>query len=344
LTLAAGKVIKGTHEEATDLGWNCPCFVSDYAQGGVYQRGQWQLGPDSRLGLQGSASIDAGRYSITAQAVARGARSGKADLEWLYATAELSSDWTLQVGRKRLPLFLSSEVQDVGYALPWVHLPPQLYGWEVVNYNGASLNWRGTIGPWLATAQVLAGNETDKDSGYWRIYNGKASRTDTRWSNIAGAEIKLSREAFDVRAVVIQSGTANRQVSADETDFSPTARQRIYGLSLNHDDGRWVARAEFLYINRVQDYGRDHAQLLAAGYRWKSWLGLLSYANYQQSTNADAGAAEGHSARSAVLRYEWDRTSAVKLQLDLWRDKAAPGYTSLHGDAQLLSVAYDRVF
>jgi len=49
-------------------------------------------------------------------------------------------------------------------------------------------------------------------------------------------------------------------------DFSAPAHQRIHGLSFNADEGRWVGRAEFLYINRKEDYGYDHAQLYAAGY------------------------------------------------------------------------------
>ena len=344
LSVVAGKVLKGNHDAATDLGYACPCFISDYAQNGVYEHGAWRLSPDSRLGLQGTASAQGGRYSVTAQAVARGSKGGAVDLEWLYGTAELNSDWTLQVGRKRLPLFLSSEVQDVGLALPWTHLPPQLYGWDVVNFNGASLSYRHSVGDWLANAQVLYGNETARDAGYWQIYNGKGTRTDSRWSNIVGAEVKMSYDWFDVRAVLVQSTTSNRQVSAGETNFSAPAHQRIHGLSFNADDGRWVGRAEFLYIDRREDYGYDHAQLYAAGYRFGSMLALLSYSNYRQTTNPDAGPAEGHSTHSAVLRYELGRSSAVKLQYDIWRDKTAPGYSTMHGDVHLVTIGFDKVF
>jgi hypothetical protein len=276
--------------------------------------------------------------------VSRGSDKGRVELEWFYATAELNTEWTLQVGRKRLPLFASSEVQDVGYALPWVHLPPQLYGWEIVNYNGVNLSWRRPLGQWLATVNLLAGNETSNNSDFWRIYNGKDSRTDARWHNIAGAEAKFTRDWFDVRLVFITSLTQNRVVSDGETDFSPPARQRIHGLSLNADDGRWIGRAEFLYIDRRADYGYDHAQLYAVGHRVGSWTPLVSYANYQQTTHPDAEAAEGHDTWSLVLRHEWTRSSALKLQVDLWHDKVAPGYASMHGNARLLSVAYERVF
>jgi hypothetical protein len=344
VSVVAGKVLGGTHDAATDLGYRCPCFIADYAQNGVYESGGWRFGPDSKLGLQGTASIDRGRYALTGQLVSRGADQGGVDLEWGYATAELNSEWTLQVGRKRLPLFVSSEVQDVGYALPWVHLPPQLYGWEIVNYNGVNLTWRRTVGDWLATVNLLGGSETSHDSGYWRIYKGKDSHTDARWKQIAGSEAKFTRDWFDLRLVYITSLTQNRAVSAGETDYSAPARQHIYGLSLNADDGRWVARAEFLYINRKADYGTDHAQLYAVGYRFGKWLPLLSYANYQQTVVADPSIAEGHSNWSSVLRYEWSRSSALKVQLDWWHDKVAPNFASMHGDARLLSVAYERVF
>ncbi len=344
VSIVAGKVLNGTHDETTDLGYRCPCFIADYAQGGVYEQGRWRFAPDSKLGLQGQVAIDAGRYSVTAQVVARGARGGDPDLEWLYGTAELSGAWTLQVGRKRLPLFLASEVQDVGYALPWVHLPPQLYGWEVVNYNGASLTHRAAVGAWLAALQVIAGGETVRDSGFWKIYNGKDSRTDVRWSNILGGEMKLSLDGFDARVVYLQSDTQNRLVSDGATEFSPPARQKIHGLSFNVDDTRWVARAEFLYINREHDYGFDHAQLVALNYRVGSLLPLLSYSNYRQTVITGDDAPEVHSTRSVVLRYEWDKASAVKMQYDAWRDKSGAGYPSMHGDARPISLSYDRVF
>jgi hypothetical protein len=344
LSAVAGKVVRGQSDPHTDLGYRCPCFVSDYGQNGVYENRGWQVGPDSRVGLQGTASVDGGRYSLTAQAVSRGSRKAAVDLEWLYASAVIGSDWTVQVGRKRLPLFLSSEVQDVGYALPWTHLAPQLYGWEVVNYNGASLNYQHAFGPWLANAQLLYGNETVRDSGYWQIYNGKGTRTDTRWRDIAGLELKFSRDWFEVRGVLIQSTTQSRNLSAGETAYSTPARQRIHGLSFNADSGSWVGRAEFLYIDRRQDYGFDHAQLYAAGRRFGPWLAMISHADYRQVVTAAPDTAEGHRTRSLVLRYDLGESMALKLQYDTWRDKTAPNYGSLHGNVQLISVGFDKVF
>ena len=344
MTLAAGKILSGTHDATVDQGFHCPCFISDYAQRGVYQAGAWQLGPDSRLGLQGTASADHGRYSVTGQVVSRGAMDGQADLEWLYATAELSGNLTLQVGRKRLPLFNHSEAQDVGFALPWVHLPPQLYGWEIVNYDGGSLVWRDQWAGWMPSVQIFGGNETRKDSGYWQIYNGRHTRTDTRWSNILGTEFSLNRDWFSARVIRIQSYTQNKGITAGDTGFSDRKRQIITGLSLGADYGNWITRGEFLHIDRTQDYGKDYAQLLAVGYRLGAWQPLMSYTNYRQQLNDATSAAEAHRTWSGVLRYDLTDASAVKIQADIWKDKSTPGFASMHGDAKLLTISYDRVF
>ena len=39
MTLAAGRVFGGTRDVAVDQGFHCPCFISDYAQRGVYEAG-----------------------------------------------------------------------------------------------------------------------------------------------------------------------------------------------------------------------------------------------------------------------------------------------------------------
>jgi hypothetical protein len=342
-TVAAGKVLSGTHDPAVNQGYDCPCFISDYAQNGVYESKGVQMRPDSKVGFQGRLASQDQRYSVTAQVVARGAADGKTNLEWLYATAELSNKLTLQVGRKRLPLFQHSDSQDIGHALNWIHLPPQMYGWEIVNYNGASLTYRDSLGPWTMTANGFFGTETAQDSGYWKIYNGKNTQTRAKWSNILGAELKASRSWFEVRGMYMQSDTQNELVGSG-TGFSNPSKQRILGLSLNADFGGPFVSAEFLHINRDADYVGDRAQLYAAGYRINKFTPLLSYSNYQQRLNDKTAVPEGHRSVSAVLRYDLNSSTAIKAQYDMWTDKSGPGFGSMYGNSKVLTVSIDKVF
>ena len=343
LSATAGRVLGGTHDPATDVGYRCPCFISDYAQAGVYESGRLRAGPDSRLGVQGSVMSADRRYGATAQLVSRGAANGALNLEWAYGVIELNSRLTLQFGRKRLPLFAYSEVQDVGLAIPWTHLPPQLYGWEIVNYNGGNLLYRDIWFGWASALNVFTGSETARNAGYWKIYNGKDSRTAARWTDIVGTEWKMARNGFEARYVYMQSNTQNRLAGEDDAGYSERRRQRIHGVSLTYDQDRWLARAELLWIDRSADYGRDYAQLYALGYRIGRFTPLVSYSNYRQKNN-DPDIAESHRTASAVLRYDLTTTSAVKAQFDIWRDRSASGFSSMHGDSRLITISYDRVF
>jgi hypothetical protein len=342
-TFALGKVLSGTQDASVNQGYDCPCFISDYAQNGVYEGNRLQFKPDSKLGVQGQWSSANKQYAITGQLVSRGAANGAVNAEWLYGTAEINHALTLQVGRKRIPLLQYSDVQDVGHAIPWIHLPPQIYGWENVNYNGANLRYTEQLGSWFLNANAFAGSESQKDSGYWKVYNGKSSRTASKWSNIAGLEVKASKGWFDVRGVYLQSNTQNRIVSLS-APYSDPKKQKIYGLSLNADFGKPFIAADFLLIDRREDYGGDRAQLYSAGYRYNKFTPFISFSNYQQLTNSPALIAEAHRTISAVLRYDVTTTSALKAQFDFWQDRSAPGFTSQHGNSKLLSVSYDRVF
>ncbi|MEI7843261.1 MAG: hypothetical protein WCI39_09535 [Gallionellaceae bacterium] len=358
LTISAGKMLNGT--SATVLDRQCPCFVADYAQGSVYDgTSRWQFGPDSKLGLQGKAKFIDSRFSATAQVVARGSHNGQANIEWLYGNFQLTDSTDIQFGRKRLPLFYYSDIQDVGFAIPWTHLPPQQYGWEAVNYNGINILHRTRWSDWAATINVLAGNETVADSGYAKIYNGKNSKTSVTWNNIVGGEVSFVKNWFETRLAYIQSETSRvnssgKWDSATQSYIANTdpfyqgkvTRQNIYSVAFNIDTDNWLARSEFLLIDRPGAEFRDHAQLLAVGRRFSNWLLMATASDYRSEAvgAGDSTAQESHISRSITVRYDIDESSDFKVQIDHQKDQSGINWSPQYGDAQLLSIAYDRVF
>lgn len=371
LTLGVGKMLGGTRGNVGD--YKGPSFISDYAQAGVYDgRSGLQWKPDSKLGVQGVVSMDNGRFSVTGQAVARGARDGKINLEWLYGSYKVNDEVTLQVGRKRLPMFYYSDTQDIGVALPWTHLPPQLYGWEAVNYNGINVMARKQLGGWSVTGNMMYGSESIKDAGYDKIYNGRQSRTDAKWKNIFGGDLSLQKDWFEARFVYMQSKTSSQNISgrwdAAQNAYDPTtadaepvkAKQRIYGVAFNIDYNDWMARTEFIHIVRPGLDFKDNAYIIAAGKRFGKWQLFLSQSRYWStpvlSQGADPTAQEAHQTRSITLRYDLTTSSALKAQLDFQRDRSGPnwgialdsssatGSGPPYGNARLFTITYDMVF
>lgn len=361
MTLGTGIMLGGTHGNVGD--YNCPCFVSDYAQAAIYDgRSGLQWGPDSKLGLQGSAAFDNQRFTITAQAVARGARNGQADIEWLYGSYKLNDKLTLQAGRQRLPMFYYSDAQDIGFALPWTHLPTWLYGWQAVNYNGVKLRYQDQFGSWSSSVNLIAGDEHRNDSGYWKVYgNGRQSTTNVSWSNIVGGDLSLTRDWFETRLVYIQSNTQDQSIGNawDYTNLSysvpagvaPIAKQQIYGLTLKADYQNWLAYGEFIFIDHPGLTYQDFAQNVSLGYRHGKWLPMATWGAYRGVVvgngvlpGAPASTPNSQQTLTLSLRYDLTTSSDLKLQYDSTTDHSDPGFTPLYGNSELLTFAYDWVF
>jgi hypothetical protein len=361
MTVGAGKMLGGTSGNVGD--YNCPCFVSDYAQAAIFDgRSGLQWGPDSKLGLQGDASFDNKRFLLTAQVVARGASNGRAKLEWLYGTYKLNEKISLQAGRKRLPMFYYSDAQDIGVSLPWTHLPTWLYGWQAVNYNGVNMRYLDTLGDWAVGVDLLAGNEHRKDSGYWKVYgNGRQSITDVNWTNIAGGDLSLSKEWLETRFVYLQSKTQDVNVNGawnyatmtydPPAGIAPVAKQKIYGLTIKADYENWLLFNEFIHIDHPGLTYRDFAQIVAAGYRQGKWLPMVTWGHYRGTVvsegvlpGAPASTANSQQTITLSLRYDLTTSSDLKLQYDHTSDDSDPGFNPRYGSSRLVTFAYDLLF
>ena len=348
MTLAAGKTLSGSVLGKNETGIDCPCMISDFSQSGVIDS-SWDFAADSKVGLQGNLQIS-DQLSLTAQVVSRGARDWDLNLEWVYAGWQLGDNDLLQVGRKRLPLFYYSEQQDVSFTYPWVHLPPQTYGWEAVNYNGINWNHSFQAGDWSGLINTFAGSETRKDNDYMKIYNGIDSETDTKWRNIFGAELLMNRDWFEGRLMLMKSDTQSRLVS-DNEDWSAPAEQMLFGASGLIDYQDWIVSAELFFSDRTESYGRDFAYTLTAGKRLDGWTWYLTHGLYQQKINAgnpleltDEADQEKHRLSSLVVRFDVSSSAAVKVQLDHWQDNSGDWFKQTYGDANAISLSYDRVF
>ncbi len=357
LSVGAGAMLGGTN--AGVAGRNCPCFITDYAQSSVYDgRGGLQWKPESKLGLQGTVFLQNSNLSVTVQAVARGSQNGNVDLEWLYGTYQLSDNTSIQVGRKRLPMFYYSDIQNVGFALPWTHLPPQFYGWEVVNYNGVNLRHQASLGDWDTTLNILSGSENINDSGYWKVYNGPQSHTRVKWKNILGGDLTLVNDWFETRLAYIQSDTerlsetvwnnaSQSYVAATDTRLTGQgSRQNIYTVAVNLDPGNWLLRSEFLYIQRPAATYNDTAQLAGVGYKYGDWQVMATVSRYQAvaANGGDPQGQEGHVSRALTGRYNLTQKSAIKAQFDSQKDHGGANWAPRFGDARLLTFSYDMVF
>lgn len=343
LSLVGGRVLNGSlHGPMPDnADVHCPCYVADWANFGTYD-GFFSFGAESRVGLQGVATLT-DRLSLTAQVTARPTQH-QAELQWAYASFILSPNWDLQIGRKRIPLYFYSDFQDVGVSYPWVGLPPEIYGWEATNYNGASLRHRTAWGDVYVNTSVFAGNEQVKDSRYWLSYGQR--HTDVNWQNLLGADVELSKDGWTVRAMAMKGSTA----FADKDDPANDASEdlRAYGLAVNADWNRWFVLTEIATNIRYNKTGplagltlSVPAASVGVGYRSGPWTTFLNYAQYQElSSDTDILPSYDYRHTSLTFKYELTSRSALKTQFDRYWEPGLP----YSGDATVWRVSYDRTF
>ncbi|MBY0574876.1 MAG: hypothetical protein K2P84_14445 [Undibacterium sp.] len=345
--VTAGKVFSATGLEVgfpDNSKWKCPCYIADYSHGSVYES-RWTIAPESRFGLQGTASFT-DDFSFTGQLMARHA-AGDAEfgIEWAFFTYNLSPKWTVQVGRKRLPLFFYSDFQDVAFAYNWTRVPPDVYGWPVVNYNGANLTFRDDIGGWAVKSSVYVGKEHYKEVPIAKLND--PSRVDVEWENMYGFDVELNRDWFTVRGAVNKSKQRRlrlgpnglEQFSPDPITFGKYSPQTYSSLSINVDKDDLIVRSEISKIE-TSIRGRYTGNLIGVGYRFGKILPMLTISRFN-SFDALGTGIEVDRNIALTLRYQLTDSSFLKFQLDRSRWDFLNGTDNTR---KLATVSYDFTF
>ncbi|MFZ6753054.1 hypothetical protein ACO0KY_06715 [Undibacterium sp. Dicai25W] len=318
-------------------GTSCPCYTADWSNAGVYNN-SFSLQQESRAGIQASYALTKD-FIVTGQVVVRGTDSTP-NVQWAYASYKLNNEWEIQVGRKRIPLYFYSDFQDIGVSYPWVSPPPELYGWEVTNYNGASIRYRTSVGDNNLAFTAFGGREKANDSLYEKLnYTG---RTDVTWSNILGADAQLERGPLTVRGVYVQ---ADVHVVNALNALDSSAKLEAYGVAANLDLDDWFILSELTQLKRTFTNAgytvTAPAYTIGAGYRYGSWTPFINYASYKEkSSDLTQYQPQSYKRTSATLRYDIDAKSAVKVQLDKNQDVT----NNYGGNVNVFRISYDRLF
>jgi hypothetical protein len=170
---------------------------SDYPINSIHNRGKrLNLDSESDLGLNLSADLGE-NLTFAGQVVGRGDAGGKYQLaaDWLFATYRPVDSIAVRAGRQINPLYLYSEQIDVGFLLPWVRLPYEVYGLNPIKaFSGISVIHSWLTGDLQLRTQLFAGGGSfDLDSGQGTSYSGNLSDS-------KGLDVTLTGDHFKFRA------------------------------------------------------------------------------------------------------------------------------------------------
>ena len=334
-SINAGKVLSGTGVEHYDVP---PTFLADYPIVSAYND-EWSIAPESLFGLQVTADLSDGLTAI-AQLVGRGAEDYSPEFEWVYLSYEVNENWTVQAGRKRLPLFYYSDFYDVGYAYVWMRAPADNYTWQIFNYDGINVLYNTDIGDWSLAANIYTGKEDDKEN---KLLGDFFFKEETReiWKDMLGGVVNLSKDWFEARLTYMRY-TNERFINNKETLWGgKNSREgQFYGAAFNFDFGDWFILSELNRLDLEFDGNLD-TNMLTFGYRIDTLTPFIAYSSMKQKGDGVIDG-ENHNTTSVGLRWDFHNSAAFKIQYDDVKDNSYD--YAVAGDSKALSFGVDLVF
>ncbi|WP_431313663.1 porin [Thalassotalea insulae] len=330
-SINAGKVLSGDGVPQFDVP---PTFLADYPIVSAYKE-EWDFDPESLFGVQISADLSHG-ISATAQVVARGANEWDPEFEWAYISYELNDEFTIQAGKKRLPLFYYSDFYDVGYAYVWMRAPADNYTWQIFNYTGLNVLYSKDIGDWSVVANLYTGKEDDKDNKLLGDFFFGGSETREIWKDIFGGVINLSKDWFEARFTIMEY-TNERYIDGERVmwDGKDHRDGTFYGGAFNFDLGDWFVLTEMSRLDLDDNYD---TRMVTFGYRLNELTPFIAYSEFDQ----DEDGGEEHNTTSIGLRWDFHSSAVFKVQYDKIEDKSFD--LAVAGDSRALSFGVDVVF
>jgi hypothetical protein len=319
---------------------------ADYVANGMQPKGagftdSWSATPDSKLGLQVSAQFT-GSLSAVVQAVSQYQADGtyRPDLEWANIKFQVTPEFDVRAGRIVLPTFMYSDSVNVGYALPYVRIPLEIYGeLPVSSSDGIDGSYRLHVGDVTNSTQVYTGrfHSSTPNGGYYNL------------RDLYGIVDALEYEALTVhlsyQRLRYDLSVAGLVLAADP--------QTLVNIGASYDPATWFVLGE--WIRQVDDAGGlYYSGYFMSGLRFGKFT---PYADYARADRAHAGTQGGPpflNQDTSTLGLRWDFISNFdcKLQFDHTKLHGGsntffinqqPGFQEA-GTVNILSLAVDFIF
>jgi hypothetical protein len=311
-------------------------FVGSLSQlHGVGHTSSWSPSPDSNVGVQADIRVTDGLTGVV-QVISRDDVYGnyKPSVEWANLKCDFTPDLSVRLGRTVLPTFERSDIQNVGYALPWVRLPNEItYANSATHSDGVDVLYRVKTGTVTQNLQFQWGS-TSED------YPGEVFH------------------ATDLMVIsdTVQHGDTSVHLAYQSMKYTytgvPPGKFRLASAGFTYDPGGWFVTGDSNY-GHDSTYGDFFAWYLSGGIRIGAFTPYAIYSTYQPASTLPSDALGTERTVSAGVRWDFAKNFDFKLQLQqvtIETLNSPASFLNLQpgarvGDkANVLSLAVDFVF
>lgn len=267
-------------------------FVSDvFRPEGAGYSGDWSAKVDSRLGLQLTAGLTPGLTGVVQVVVEQQYDDAfKPTVEWANLKYELTPDLYLRAGRIVLPGVLTSEYRKVGYALPWVRPPLEVYRLQgATSSDGIDAGYTFHLGEFSNTVRANVGRRDIKSPGGVEtnvrdlvVLSGRAERGPLSLQ-LTYQHARLTVQGVEALFDAFRQFGPEGEEIADRFDFDRKTVEFV-GFGAGYDPGDWFLMGEFAKFYSRTFLGDSHGLYVTGGYRFGDFTPYLTVARMRVDT------------------------------------------------------------
>ncbi|CAN7559104.1 hypothetical protein [Duganella sp. LjRoot269] len=314
-----------------------------------------RAGVDSNFGIQATAKWS-DTISFTAQGLVRKNGSNDqfgAELAWAFAKIKLNDDFSVRLGRIGLPVYMISDVRNVGYANTMLRPPNEVYRQVTVdNADGGDVVYQHSFGDTTVTAQAAVGRSKVRAPGNYYVefkpvvstqlvvengpftYRlGRSQATFGIYNNPSLTGLVGALKQFGLTAVANQ---------VPLTDVKGTFTSAGIAMDYNNIIGQAEYAKRKTDTRLVPDTSSWYVMM---GYRYGKFVPYASYGDVKQdsirsfstlpttgplaalSAGTNGAIKSGLQSSTAIgLRWDFYKSAAFKVQMDRVKTRDGAGY------------------
>ncbi|RZA23897.1 MAG: porin [Proteobacteria bacterium] len=224
------------------------------------------------LGLNLSKSLTS-EWRLAAQILGRsGQADGAAKIDWAFVTYEPDQDYSLTLGKQKIPMWMISEYIDVGRLYPWVVPPEEVYGlFNLKSFTGASGVYKLALGESTLSLSPYGGDVVLESSP-----NDPDEYSKIRGNNMFGVSVNWDLQPISVRMAYnrarwnlnlgpnIQFGERNYEIYTFgfKADFNDLMIMAEYAATEDLDEDKFRDEADRLESQAASAAAADAPVLL----------------------------------------------------------------------------------
>ena len=265
-------------------------FISNMVQpnGAGYTR-DWSATVDSRIGVQ-LTYLPTDKFSAVLQVTAEQEydNSWEPDVEWAFLQYAFTPNLSLRAGRMVLPLYMFSEYRKVGFALPWIRPPGELYNVPSHTMDGLGVLYTNHFGEVNYTFYGTYGKDDSRspDGSDTKARKGLTLSNTFEYKDTtfraAYSRTKLTIENLDDLFAIYRVFGPEGEEIYDE--FSIRDREYAqFTLGVWHDPGKWFVGGEWSRAFSDTFLQPGNSWYVTGGYRLNKFTPYLTYSQTRLS-------------------------------------------------------------